>query len=342
MKFAKNADIDFAFFNNRNLILKCSIMNNAPILITAYNRYTNFKKLLRFTNFYKAKIYISIDGPRNDFDKDQQNKMVNLIEKLKKNYNVKYRILDKNLGCQGATFSSLDWFFDQEKKGIILEDDNLPSVSFFEFCNESLTKYSKEKNIFSISGYNPFKKIDINSDYFFSNYFMSWGWATWRSRWLIVKKFTPQNKWKKLLKSKEWSFFLDNNIKKRYFNKIYNLIKSNKIDSWAFLWMLIGVSNGSKFIIPKHNLIKNTGTQTHGANYTPSNFEYSNFKTVQFKIKHHPKKNSHNKKLDTLLFYHNYRPKNHLYPWRIIFILKSLLFDTKFFFTKLVIFIKKY
>jgi hypothetical protein len=317
-------------------------MSNVPILITAYNRYENFKKLLSFISFYKAKIYISIDGPKNDFDKDQQNRMINLIEKHKKNYNIRYRILNKNLGCQGATFSSLDWFFDQEKKGIILEDDNLPSVSFFEFCNESLTKYSKEKKIFSISGYNPFKKIDINSDYFFSNYFMSWGWATWRSRWLIVKKFTPQNKWKKLLKSKEWSFFLDSNIKKRYFNKIYNLIKSNKIDSWAFLWMLIGVSNGSKFILPKHNLVKNTGTQTRGANYMPSNFEYSNFKTVQFKIKHHPKKNSHNKKLDTFLFYHNNRPKNLLYPWRIIFIIKSLLFDTKFFFTKLIIFIKKY
>ena len=90
MKFAKNADINSAFFNNRNLILKCSIMNNAPILITAYNRYTNFKKLLRFTNFYKAKIYISIDGPKNDFDKDQQNKMVNLIEKLKKIYFKKF------------------------------------------------------------------------------------------------------------------------------------------------------------------------------------------------------------------------------------------------------------
>ena len=245
------------------------------------------------------------------------------------------------MGCQKATLSSLDWFFSKEIKGIILEDDNLPTKSFFKFCNELLVKYNNNKKIFSISGHSPFKKKEIKTDYFFSNIFLSWGWATWRSRWLIVKKSIPQSKWEKLLISKEWSFFLDDNIKKRYFNRIYNLIKSNKIDSWAFLWMLIGVSNKSKFIIPKYNLTKNTGTQTYGANYVPSKFEYANFKTLQFNIRHHPEKNFYDKKLDTHFFYYNFRPKNQLYPWRIIFLIKSLLFDTKFFFTKLMFYINK-
>ena len=105
--------------------------------------------------------------------------------------------------------------------------------------------------------------------------------------------------------------------------------------------MLIGVSNKSKFIIPKYNLTKNTGTQTYGANYVPSKFEYANFKTLQFNIRHHPEKNFYDKKLDTHFFYYNFRPKNQLYPWRIIFLIKSLLFDTKFFFTKLMFYINK-
>ena len=316
-------------------------MNNAPILITAYNRYNNFKKLLSSITLYKFKIYISIDGPKNNFDNEEQSKMITLIENLKKNHNIRYRILKRNMGCQKAILSSLDWFFSKEIKGIILEDDTLPTKSFFKFCNELLVKYNNNKKIFSISGHSPFKKKEIKTDYFFSNIFLSWGWATWRSRWLIVKKSIPQSKWEKLLISKEWSFFLDDNIKKRYFNRIYNLIKSNKIDSWAFLWMLIGVSNKSKFIIPKYNLTKNTGTQTYGANYVPSKFEYANFKTLQFNIRHHPEKNFYDKKLDTHFFYYNFRPKNQLYPWRIIFLIKSLLFDTKFFFTKLMFYINK-
>ena len=185
--------------------------SNAPILITAYNRYENFKILVNSVNQYKSALYISIDGPKNNYDKIQQSKIINLIKKIKKikkNYKIKYRVLNKNLGCQKATFSSLDWFFSQEKEGIILEDDNLPSASFFKFCNQLLIQYRNNKNIFSISGYTPFKSTKINTDYFVSNIFMSWGWATWRSRWLIVKKFIQKNKWKNLLKNPNWKLSL--------------------------------------------------------------------------------------------------------------------------------------
>ena len=315
---------------------------NSPVLIIAYNRYSNFKTLLNSLRLYKSKIYISIDGPKNNHDKVEQLKIVNLIKKIQKSYKIKYRVLKKNYGCQKAVFSALDWFFLHEKKGIILEDDTLPSPSFFNFCNKLLIKYYNDKKIFSISSYTPLKKTKTNADYFFSKLFMCWGWATWRSRWLIAKKFIPEEKWVKLLKTKEWNLFLNENIKERYFNKVYNLILLNKLDSWSFLWMLFGTANKSKFILPKYNLVKNTGTQTHGANYVPSNFEYANFKRFQFNIEHYPKTNSYNKKLDRLLFNYNFRPKNQLYPWRVIFIIKSLFFDPKFFFSKIMIFIKNF
>ena len=105
--------------------------------------------------------------------------------------------------------------------------------------------------------------------------------------------------------------------------------------------MLIGVSNNSKFILPKYNLIKNTGTQTFGANYVPSNFEFANLKTYKLEVTNHPRKNIYDPNLDTFLFNYNFRPKNQLYPWRIFFIIKSLIFDPKFFFVKSFIMIKK-
>ena len=317
------------------------IKSNAPILITAYNRSKNFKKLINSIKFYKTKIYVSIDGPKNDYDKVEQLKIINLIEKNKKKLKIKYRILNQNLGCQKATFSSLDWFFSYEKEGIILEDDNLPTISFFEFCNKLLIKYRKNKKIFSISGYSPYKKIIIEEDYFFSNIFLSWGWATWRNRWFIEKILIPNDKWKNYLNSNNWQLFLDDNIKKRYFNRIYNLILRNKIDSWSFLWLLFGVINKSKFILPKYNLVKNTGTQTFGANYVPSKFEYANLKTKNLKLKNFSKKIVHNQLLDSNLFYYNFRPKNQLYPWRLIFLFLSLFLNPKFFFIKVLIYFKK-
>ena len=317
------------------------INTNAPVLITAYNRSKNFNKVINSLKFYKTKIYVSIDGPKNNHDKIEQLKIINIINKNKKNLQIKFRVLNKNLGCQKANFSALDWFFLKEERGIILEDDILPTKSFFKFCNKLLIKHIDNEKVFSISGYTPLNKNKINSDYFYSKIFMSWGWATWKSRWLIVKKYKSKNRWIKLLKNKYWNSFLNNKIKRRFFKKIYNLIFLDKINSWAFLWLLIGVANNSKFILPKYNLVKNTGTQTLGANYVPSNFEYANFKTRKIKIENHPNINVYDENLDAFLFNYNFRPKNQLYPWRIFFIIKSLIFDPKFFFIKLFIFIKK-
>ncbi len=60
------------------------IKSNVPILITAYNRSKNFKKLIDSIKFYKTKIYISIDGPKNDYDKIEQLKIIKLINRKKK------------------------------------------------------------------------------------------------------------------------------------------------------------------------------------------------------------------------------------------------------------------
>ena len=38
---------------------------------------------------------------------------------------------------------AIKWFFKNEKEGIILEDDTLPSKSFFIFCEKLLLKMTK-------------------------------------------------------------------------------------------------------------------------------------------------------------------------------------------------------
>jgi len=38
---------------------------------------------------------------------------------------------EENLGCKLAVSSAINWFFEQEKAGIILEDECLPDQTFF-------------------------------------------------------------------------------------------------------------------------------------------------------------------------------------------------------------------
>ena len=43
---------------------------------------------------------------------------------------------EENLGCRRAVSGGINWFFEQEEEGIIIEDDVLPVPSFFDYCDE--------------------------------------------------------------------------------------------------------------------------------------------------------------------------------------------------------------
>jgi hypothetical protein len=305
----------------------------SAILITGYNRYDYIKNLLKLTIKTKRKIYISIDGPKNIKDINIQKKITNLIIS-QKNSKIKYKVLNKNYGCQKAVLLALKWFFSIERQGIILEDDLVPSKFFFAFCEKMLIKYKNNQNIFSISGFSPLNLENKKQSYFFSKYFMCWGWATWRDRWLVARKFLlkKDNNWLKLLDREEWKNSKLNQLEEKYFKIIYKKIIAKEIDSWAFLWLLIGVSNCSKFLIPYKSLVKNIGTSIFGANNVPSRIKKN--KKLTYYIKKKLLFQNSNKELDEILFNVAYNPKKFFYPYRATFLLKTLFFDPKFFFIK--------
>ena len=51
---------------------------------------------------------------------------------------------EENQGCKLAVTRGIDWFFDNEDEGIILEDDCLPNIYFYEFCKVLLEKYRND------------------------------------------------------------------------------------------------------------------------------------------------------------------------------------------------------
>ena len=107
--------------------------------------------------------------------------------------------------------SGIDWFFENVEQGIILEDDCLPSQSFFWFCKELLNKYKDNEKVMHIAGDNfQSDKKRGNGDYYFSVYNHCWGWATWKRSWghFDVKmktfpKFKKQNKLKDVFKKNQ-------------------------------------------------------------------------------------------------------------------------------------------
>lgn len=64
---------------------------------------------------------------------------------------------------------------------VFLEDDHIPSVSFFSFCADLLDRYKYDLRVLAICGMNHLGVYDnVNSDYFFSFTGSIWGMAMWK------------------------------------------------------------------------------------------------------------------------------------------------------------------
>jgi len=158
-----------------------------PVLFLIFKRLDTTKQV--FEQIKKAKpprLYIAADGPR-DYVEGEAEKVKAareyVLSNIDWNCEVKTLFREKNLGCGKAVSEAITWFFENEEQGIILEDDTVPSQSFFWFCEELLNRYKDEKKVWHIGGTN-FQDgiIRGNGDYYFSALNHIWGWASWVDR----------------------------------------------------------------------------------------------------------------------------------------------------------------
>ncbi len=229
------------------------------VLFLVFNRLDTTKQV--FNAIREAKppsIYIASDGPRKFKNKEQEK--VNSVREYILNHidwecEVKTLFRDENLGCKIAVSSAINWFFENEEMGIILEDDCLPSQSFFWFCEEMLIKYKNDTRIWHIGGTNPIDKELTSNSYYISKYNRIWGWATWRRAWMnydVTINFWPNIKQSKIL------FDLLTKKEALLFEKTFDQVYKGTIDTWDYQWFLIRLLNG-KAIIPNTNLVSNLG-----------------------------------------------------------------------------------
>jgi hypothetical protein len=270
-------------------------MFDVPILILFYNRSSTLIKVLRqVRKINPKKIYLFCDGPKNIEDNILVNSTRIIADsfsfakatKVKKNY------LKKNKGLRNAVINGIDWFFSHEQKGIILEDDCLPSKSFFYFCKKNLIYHKKNMQVMNIGGLNLVEQIykknfcAKNYSYFFSKSPMIWGWATWKSRW---KKFDKSMKmWDEIYKSeiKRKLYFPDYYSNNFYPDRIQE-VREGRDSSWAYSWDYTLRVNHGLNLTPKKNLVKNIGFGDQATHSSQDYKDLSKLKVNNLIIKKH-------------------------------------------------------
>ncbi|RPJ79079.1 MAG: glycosyltransferase family 2 protein [Alphaproteobacteria bacterium] len=262
-----------------------------PVLFIIFNRPDTTQRVFNEIRKAKpAKLFIAADGTRNDKDGEAEKCQAarDVIKQLDWDCEVKTLFRDKNLGCKVAVSSAIDWFFENVEEGIILEDDCLPHLTFFPFCQELLEKYRDDERIFVISADNfLFGRQRTNYSYHFSYYNHCWGWATWKRAWLYYDRemrFWPE------IKNENWlKDILVHSTVIRYWSDIFQTVYEGKIDTWDYQWLFsCWVQNGLT-IIPSVNLVSNIGFRAD-ATHTKSLSRNANLNTasMDFPLKHPP------------------------------------------------------
>lgn len=59
-----------------------------------------------------------------------------------------------NLGRGKGVFTAISWLFENEERGIILEDDCVVNSSFFRFMEEMLERFKEDQRIGMVAGSN--------------------------------------------------------------------------------------------------------------------------------------------------------------------------------------------
>lgn len=242
----------------------------SPVLFLTFNRLDTTKRVFEAIRKVKPqRLFFASDGPRKDCSGEEEKvREVRdfVLRSIDWDCEVKRLLRDSNLGCKHAVAGAIDWFFENEEKGIILEDDCLPNSSFFRFCDELLEKYKLDYRIAKISGFNQFSQQLKSCDYsyFYSHYGYSWGWASWRRFWETFNlEDYPRKNWLIAKKNGYRNFGPVTNRVADLFDRL-SADGASELTTWDFQVDLHRCLNSGLAVVPKSSLIQNIGFNGDG------------------------------------------------------------------------------
>lgn len=254
-------------------------------------------------------MWVIADGPRPAHPEDQEKvrDVRNIIE-TGVDWPCKVRTVyaEKNLGCGLRISSGLDEVFADEEESIIIEDDCLPELTFFRFCDELLQYHRDNEQIAAVSGDN-FQKgaVRTSNSYYYSRYPHCWGWATWRRAWKSYDH--SMREWPSANSSGWLKTVIQDPREQRYWTSAFDRTYRDKIDTWDYRWTLACWRMERLTVLPNTNLVANIGFAGEGT-HTRGSHPSANLQTFPmcFPLKH-PRLIARHQEADLFTFQHHFR-----------------------------------
>lgn len=272
-----------------------------PIVLFFFKRPEKTIQIIKqISKIQPQKIYLISDGARNEEE-------VLLVDKCREGAeraidwpcNIIKNYAMQNEGVFNRIALGAKWVFNHEETAIFLEDDNLPELSFFKFCEEMLERYKDVDRVLWICGtnyLNDCQPLD-GSDYFFTQNMLPCGWASWGRKFEkyydgyldLWENEYVQNRIKKEYQS---STLLKQDIA-RWNNELKRKKRGDRFNSWDAQMAFSIKVHGLLGIVPKYNQICNIGVDInsiHGGtsleNIMTKRFCEIPTKSLYFPLKH--------------------------------------------------------
>ncbi len=237
----------------------------APIALFVYNRpealVRTIASLQANISHQKTDLFVFSDGPKNQFDSENVEKVRKIVHGITGFKSIQIIESEQNLGLANSIINGVGKVLSQFNNIIVLEDDLIVTSNFIDFMNAALDHFESQQKVFSISGFS--FDLKINPDEYKEGYFLnrgwSWGWATWKNRWVDID-------WS----VNDYASFSKNNRARAAFamggsdlNSMLDKQMHGKIDSWAIRWFYSQFKLLGLTYYPIYSKVYNNGFGPH-------------------------------------------------------------------------------
>lgn len=250
--------------------LKFETMVETPVLFETYIRVETSRKVWdAIKNAKPKKLYFYSNKALLDRPDDiaKNNEIRSWVREVDWDCEVHTFFRDVQVNQYESLLGSKQWLFDNEESGIILEDDCVPSLGFFEFCDHFLNVYADNKKISFISGNNYSRGYSpqTSDDHIISLSQLHFGWATWKDRWNDIDwELMPT----KVIDSGAFEVYYPKFYVRWFYKLMFKRLEPfiKNTHCWDYLWTLNCIYKDKYEVSPTKNLVQNIGLYGEHAN----------------------------------------------------------------------------
>ena len=250
-----------------------------PVVLFFFNRPKHLQRVFaRVRQAQPSDLVLVSDGPRpgRPGEAEACDACRAVVEQVDWPCRVTKCYAEDNMGCRDRIASGIREAFERYETAIFLEDDCLPTLGFFAYCDELLRTYASNEAVGFISGtrFIRLPRPKGNESYQFCQMPLVWGWASWRRALVGYDETMADREAQRAsiqAKLEAATAPLGPSLGNRLTQSIlhtHNNCALGKIDTWDHPLAYHLLKNDRNCVIPRQNMVINTGlgpSSTHSA-----------------------------------------------------------------------------